>query len=108
VQSPSSWLEMENDKLQKIREERTEIYGDSVLAHRVAGKAVTAILEAHYGFAFPHDIPPHVMAQCNVAVKGLRAVKQAPFHQDNYDDQANYVQLALEADDRKPKEKDIV
>lgn len=89
-------------KLNEIIEERGKVYGDPNLSFRVAGKAMTALLESHYQMHLPHDIPPHVMSEIMVVIKACRACVPFDFHEDNYNDQVNYVKLARNADERNP------
>lgn len=88
------------DQVLEIIQERGEVYGNSKTFFPAFGKAITALLEAHYEIKLSHDIPEHVAVQIMVLLKGLRAVRQHTFQLDNYLDEEAYVQIALSLDKR--------
>lgn len=90
----------------KVMNDRTKVYGPSGPLHRAVGLMWTGILEAHYGIKLPHAVPAHVVALCNASVKLCRASHDASFHEDNYVDGHNYLDIAYDTDNRNKKAAD--
>ena len=85
--------------LDKIKAERGKVYGDPQLSHENIGLSWTALIQQHYGIRLDHPLPSWLVSQMMVTFKMQRAARV--YHQDNYDDAANYMGFANEG--QRPK-----
>ena len=88
---------MERDK---IKEERSAIYGDPESAHSAIGDVWMGILNASNPDLQLGSIPPRIVALMMAALKLVRAARPYKRDEDAYDDAMNYVQYAREFDGR--------
>jgi len=91
-------------RMEEVTEDRGKVYGDLLSTFAATGKALTALLEAHYEIKLPHDIPPHVAGQVMVIIKALRASKNYDYNEDSYIDEMNFARLSMQLDPRRPKQ----
>lgn len=80
----------------RVLKERAEQYGDATTGHENLGLAWTGLLQNHYGIQLDHPIPADVVLLMMAASKANRAARGLKLLDDNYDDGANYFDLAGE------------
>lgn len=83
------------DKLAEIRKDRGAIYGPPKLNHEGIAQMWASLLQPHWeAVRDQRPLPPHVVALLMAALK-LNRMRLA-YHEDNYDDIANYLLFAKE------------
>lgn len=87
----------------RVMEDRQKVYGPTGPNFEAFGKAVTALLEAHFQEKLPHDIPPHVAAAIYAQGKLLRMVMPFAYNGDSAIDAKAYVDIVDELDARRPR-----
>lgn len=86
-------------RLDQIKEERQQVYGDPFINHQGIGMAWTGLLEPYADdIKDMKPIPPHIVALMMCMLKILRC--RITYHEDNYDDLANYAEFAKEFQQR--------
>lgn len=88
----------------KVMRTRQKVYGPTGPNFAAFGKAVTALLEAHYQMKLPHDIPPHVAALIYGQGKLIRMALPFEYNGDSAVDAKAYVDIADELDPRRKTE----
>lgn len=81
---------------EEILADRQKTYGDPLPNWNNIGRSWGAILSQHFNIHIP-DIPADVAQQMMVLMKAIRSVNKGVFHEDNYDDEQNYTNLARES-----------
>lgn len=89
----------------KVMRKRQKVYGPPGPNFVAFGKAVTALLEAHFQVKLPHEIPPHVASLIYAQGKLLRMALPFAYNGDSAVDAKAYVDIAEEMDPRKPVKK---
>ena len=87
---------------EKVMKTRQKVYGPTGPNFVAFGKAVTALLEAHYQIRLPTDIPPHVASLIYAQGKLIRMALPFAYNGDSAVDAKAYVDIADELDSRRP------
>lgn len=86
---------------ERVMRKRQKVYGPTGPNFIAFGKAVTAVLEAHYQCKLPHDIPSHVASLIYAQGKLLRMVMPFAYNGDSAVDAKAYIDIADSLDARK-------